>query len=99
MYIMEWEWDDEKNNANIEKHGIAFEEALSVFTDPDGIEKEDLQYSSPTEQRRWRTGRLSSGQIVTVVYALRENNRRLISAQERRRERREDEKAKREKKP
>ena len=39
------------------------------------------------------------GQIVTVVYTLRGNNRRLISAQEQRQERREYEKAKREKKP
>lgn len=40
MYIMQWEWDDEKNNANIKKHGIAFEEALSVFIDLDKREYE-----------------------------------------------------------
>jgi len=26
-----FEWDEEKNIANIEKHGIAFEEILEVF--------------------------------------------------------------------
>ena len=44
MYIMQWEWDDAKNVANTEKHGVSFEEALQVFTDPSGIEKEDLTH-------------------------------------------------------
>ena len=29
-----FEWDKDKNLANIEKHGIAFEEILEVFDDP-----------------------------------------------------------------
>jgi len=94
MYIMQWEWDDAKNVANTEKHGVSFEEALQVFTDPNGIEKEDLAHSTPKERRFWRTGRLKSGRIVTVVYTLQGDNIRLISAQERRRERREYEQAK-----
>lgn len=98
MYIMEWEWDDAKNAANTEKHGVSFEEALQVFTDPGGIEKEDLAHSTPKQRRFWRTGRLKSGRVVTVVYTLQGNKFRLISAQERRRERREYEQAKNEKK-
>jgi uncharacterized DUF497 family protein len=94
---MEWEWDDAKDAINMEKHGISFVEALQVFTDTDGIEKEDLAHSTRTERRLWRTGRLKSGRIVTVVYTLSANRGRLISAQERRRERREYEKAKKEK--
>jgi uncharacterized protein len=94
---MEWEWDDAKDAANMEKHGIFFEEALQVFTDPEGIEKEDLAHSSPTERRLWRTGKIKNGRIVTVVYTLSGDRVRLISAQERRRERREYEKAKKEK--
>jgi uncharacterized DUF497 family protein len=94
---MEWEWDDAKDAINMEKHGISFVEALQVFTDTDGIEKEDLVHSTRTERRLWRTGRLKSGRIVTVVYTLSGYKVRLISAQERRRERREYEKAKKEK--
>jgi uncharacterized protein len=86
-----------KDAVNIEKHGISFAEALQVFTDSDGIEKEDLTHSSRTERRLWRTGKMKSGRIVTVVYTLSGNRVRLISAQERRRERREYEKAKKEK--
>jgi len=94
---MEWEWDDAKDAANTEKHGISFAEALQVFTDSDGIEKEDLAHSSRTEQRLWRIGTMKIGRIVTVVYTLSGDRVRLISAQERRRERREYEKAKKEK--
>jgi uncharacterized protein len=94
---MEWEWDDAKDAINMEKHGISFTEALQVFTDADGIEKEDLAHSSRTEQRLWRTGKMRNGRIVTVVYTLSGDRFRLISAQERRRERREYEKGKKEK--
>ena len=94
---MEWEWDDAKDAANTEKHGISFAEALQVFTDSDGIEKEDLAHSSRTEQRLWRTGKMKSGRIVTVVYTLSGDRFRLIFAQERRRERREYEKTKNQK--
>lgn len=64
---MEWEWDDAKDAINTEKNGISFMEALQVFTDADGIEKEDLAHSKRTEQRLGRTGRLKSGRIITVV--------------------------------
>ena len=78
----------------MEKHGISFEEALQVFTDADGIEKEDLAHSSPTERRLWRTEKMKRGRIVTVVYTLSGERIRIISAQERRHERREYEKSK-----
>ncbi len=94
MYIMEWGWDDSKNEANTKKHGMSFEEALQVFTDPRAVEKEDLDHSTSKEKRLWRTGKLKNGRIVTVVYTLQGDRLRLISAQERRRERREYEQAK-----
>lgn len=31
---MLFEWDDDKNNQNILKHHISFEEAIAVFYDP-----------------------------------------------------------------
>ena len=75
---MEWEWDDAKDTTNVEKHGISFVEALQVFTDTDGIEKEDLAHSSPTEQRLWRTGKIKSGRIMTVVYTVSDDRGRRI---------------------
>ena len=31
---MNYEWDQEKAASNLEKHGVSFEEAASVFSDP-----------------------------------------------------------------
>ena len=31
---MVFEWDDEKAQKNLEKHGVSFEEAQTVFADP-----------------------------------------------------------------
>jgi hypothetical protein len=31
---MSFEWDEEKAGANLEKHGISFEETQTVFDDP-----------------------------------------------------------------
>ncbi|BBO24834.1 MAG: hypothetical protein AMXMBFR19_23660 [Chthonomonadaceae bacterium] len=31
---MAFEWDDDKARANIEKHGVSFDEAATVFRDP-----------------------------------------------------------------
>ena len=33
-----FEWDEEKNAANVKKHGIDFEDAIRVFEDDDRIE-------------------------------------------------------------
>ena len=30
---MGFEWDEEKNRLNVEKHGVSFEEAVNVFND------------------------------------------------------------------
>jgi uncharacterized DUF497 family protein len=31
---VKFEWDDEKAEANLKKHGVAFDEAKTVFRDP-----------------------------------------------------------------
>ena len=38
---MEFEWDNEKNLANIKNHNIDFETAARVFGDPFRLEKYD----------------------------------------------------------
>lgn len=30
---MKFEWDEDKNRANVEKHGISFNEAMKAFLD------------------------------------------------------------------
>jgi uncharacterized DUF497 family protein len=43
---MEFEWDEEKNSNNIQKHGVAFEEAATVFGDPLSDTFDDPDHSS-----------------------------------------------------
>jgi len=38
-------WDARKATRNFKKHGVAFEEAVTVFADPDALEWEDLEHS------------------------------------------------------
>ena len=40
-YEMQFDWDDEKEKSNIEKHGIDFSTAALVFGDTNRIEKYD----------------------------------------------------------
>jgi uncharacterized DUF497 family protein len=40
-----FEWDDEKAQDNIRKHGISFEEAQTVFNDPLAITIPDPDHS------------------------------------------------------
>ena len=40
--IMEFEWDEQKNQECIQKHGISFKRASLVFDDPDRIERIDV---------------------------------------------------------
>jgi uncharacterized protein len=42
---MEFEWDDNKADRNLNKHGISFEEASTVFEDPNGVTIADTEHS------------------------------------------------------
>ena len=42
---MDFAWDEQKNRINIEKHGIAFEEASTVFYDENAILFDDPEHS------------------------------------------------------
>lgn len=74
---MTFEWDDEKETINIEKHGISFETASHVFEDPEYIEMYDFEHSIE-EDRYIAIGRV--GDILFVVFTERKDNIRLISA-------------------
>lgn len=42
---LEFEWDEDKANANFKKHGVRFEEAKSVFNDPHSLTIVDFEHS------------------------------------------------------
>lgn len=62
---MVFEYDEEKNRKNIEKHGISFKNAARVFFDYDRIEFFDDEHSA--EENRYDTiGDTSAGSLVTI---------------------------------
>ena len=79
-------WDVRKAQTNYDKHGVAFEEAATVFTDPAGLNWEDPDHSRE-ESRFKRLGRSGAGRILLVVYTVRRRSRdqetiRIISARQ-----------------
>ncbi|MCD7766489.1 MAG: BrnT family toxin [Lachnospiraceae bacterium] len=63
---MLFEYDEEKNSRNIQKHGISFKSAARVFFDYDRIEFYDEE-NSITEDRYDTIGNLSAGIGETVI--------------------------------
>jgi hypothetical protein len=73
-----FEWDTEKEEINIKKHGIDFDIAKHVFLDSHRIELYDEEHSSIDEERYITIGMV--GKVLTVVYTERGNAIRIISA-------------------
>ena len=76
---MEIEWDSDKADSNLKKHGVSFEEAATALLDPMALAQED---SASEGEPRWvLIGISAQMQLLTVVYTLRRQDRiRLISA-------------------
>jgi hypothetical protein len=74
---MIFEWDDEKEKINIQKHGISFHTAKEIFNDVNRLEIYDIEHSD-TEDRYNTIGMVHD--IIFVVYTERHNKIRLISA-------------------
>jgi uncharacterized DUF497 family protein len=74
---MEFEWDQAKNTANIEKHGVDFDDARSIFESP-LIRKVDDRHDYG-ETRIIAIG-VAEGRELTVVYTMRGDAIRIISA-------------------
>ena len=71
------EWDENKNQQNIRKHGISFQTAALVFADEERIEYYDRLHSQD-EDRYVVLGCVQG--ILYVVYTMRDEYARLISA-------------------
>lgn len=76
---MEFEWDTDKAHSNVEKHGISFAEAMTVFGDPLEVTIPDPDHSVG-EAGFLSPGRSEQGRLLVVSYAEREGRLRLISA-------------------
>lgn len=75
---LNFEWDEEKAKANLKNHGVSFEEAATVFSDPFSITIPDPDHS--TEEHRYiDIGHSGRGRILLVVYTERGTTIRIIS--------------------
>ena len=78
---VEFEWDSNKAQSNLEKHGITFEEAAEVFFDPfyqfgDAMPK----MLSNNEKREFILGYSLEQRLLLVVYLEKGKRNRIISA-------------------
>jgi uncharacterized DUF497 family protein len=76
---MIFEYDEEKNRANIAKHGVSFDEAALAFGDDKRIVERDVEHSTVNETRYFLYGDTGRG-IVTVRFTIRNGNIRIIGA-------------------
>ncbi|MDG0817334.1 BrnT family toxin [Bdellovibrio svalbardensis] len=61
------QWDSVKSNKNMEKHGIAFDEAATVFFDQSYLSLYDEDHSV-VEDRYIVLGQSSFGRVLFVAY-------------------------------
>ncbi len=74
-----FEWDSNKNELNIKKHGIDFADAIEVFSDDRAVIRYDMAHSE-NEERYRAVGMLRNVLIATVVFTDRDKVTRIISA-------------------
>ena len=80
-----FEWDARKAAVNRTKHRVSFEEAVTVFGDPDALDGPDLGHSEK-ESRFLRLGRAVTGRVLIAAYTVRRRDDgeriRIISARQ-----------------
>ena len=88
---MYFEWDPDKAAANLEKHGVRFEDAATVFEDSLAETYDDPDHSEG-EQRFLTFGLAHDGRALVVAHCDRGDGVRIIHAREMtRREKRQNE--------
>jgi|LauGreDrversion4_2_1035121.scaffolds.fasta_scaffold500392_2 uncharacterized DUF497 family protein len=75
---MQFEWDNNKNQANISKHAISFDTAKLVFADNNKIISHNRTVDN--EERLQVVGKIAEILIVMVVFTPRNGAIRIISA-------------------
>ena len=76
---LRFEWDTHKANSNLQKHEVGFEEASTIFDDPQYITFLDEEHS--TEEERYITIGLSSENcLLMVAHTERNDTIRIISS-------------------
>lgn len=78
---MQFEWDENKHQTNIKKHGLAFPEASTAFGDPMALDFDDPEHSEG-EYRLLLFGVTATNRHVVISYTWQGDIIRLISARD-----------------
>lgn len=79
MGMIKFEWDENKNEINKDKHGLSFEDAKEVFEDDNAILFDNPDHSIGEE--RFLIIGMTSSKICIVSHCYRDNDTiRIISA-------------------
>lgn len=70
------EWDTDKAESNVQKHGVSFDEAATVFADPNVVFVDDGSATGPLKA----IGFSVRTRLLVVVHIERGSNDRIISA-------------------
>ena len=83
METISFEWDENKNTINKDKHGLSFEEAREVIYDDNAVLFDDPDHSIG-EERFLIIGMLKSSKVCIVSHCYRDNDNviRIISARQ-----------------
>lgn len=79
--MITFDWDENKNQANIKKHNVSFEEAATVFYDDNALLISDPDHSDE-EDRFILLGISQKTRMLVVCHCYRENDQiiRIFSA-------------------
>jgi uncharacterized DUF497 family protein len=67
----QFEWDEVKASFNVQKHGVSFETAATIFYDPRILTVPDEKHSE-VEERWFSIGAVSNGVLLSIVYVWQE---------------------------
>lgn len=81
MRDLRFTWDPGKAAANLHKHGVAFEDASTVFRNPLATVLPDPTHSEQ-EQRSLILGHSARGRLLLIVFTETEERIRIISARD-----------------
>ena len=78
---IKFEWDENKNSINQKKHNVSFDEAKTVFYDPNALLISDPEHSQE-EERFILLGTSQKANLLVVCHCTRESETviRIISA-------------------
>lgn len=77
--MFKFEWDDQKVARNLSKHGVSFDEAVSIFGDGQALTFSDTDHSE-FEDRSRTYGISNKSRLLVVIHTEPRNGIRIISA-------------------